>query len=170
MIGRIKAGEDPEPPVVRAADTPTVADLAQRYLVEHVEVRCKPRTVASGRWLVQKFVLPELGKLAVDEVERKHIAALHYRHRATPYQANRILEVVHKMFNLAEAWGLRTDGGNPCRFVQKYQEKKREMQGWLLKHACWTPIMFVEILFCRPLVGGGPYGHRQVAIAFSGSV
>ena len=126
MIARIKAGEDPEPPVRRAADTPTVADLAQRYLVEHVEVRCKPRTIASGRWLVHKFVLPELGKLAVDEVERKHIAALHYRHRATPYQANRILEVVRKMFNLAEAWGLRTDGGNPCRFVQKYKEKRRE--------------------------------------------
>ncbi len=126
MIARIKAGEDPEPPVVKSADAPTVADLARRYLVEHVEVRCKPRTIASGRWLVQKFVLPELGKLTIDEVERKHIAALHYRHRDTPYQANRILEVVRKMFNLAEAWGLRTDGGNPCRFVQKYKEKRRE--------------------------------------------
>ena len=126
MIARIKAGEDPEPPAVTSADTPTVADLARRYLAEHVEVRCKPRTVASGRWLVQKFVLPELGKLWIEEVERKHIAALHYKHRDTPYQANRILEVMRKMFNLAEAWGLRTDGGNPCRFVQKYKEKRRE--------------------------------------------
>ena len=24
------------------------------------------------------------------------------------------------------AWGLRKDGGNPCRFVQRYKEKKRE--------------------------------------------
>jgi len=103
------------------ADTPTVADLAQRYLVEHVEVRCKPRTIASERWLVRKFVLPELGKLTIDEVERKHIAALHYRHRDTPYQASQILEVVRKMFNLAEAWGLHTDGGNPCRFVLTFE-------------------------------------------------
>ena len=71
-------------------------------------------------------MLPELTELAIDEVERKHIAALHYRYRDTPYQANRILEVVRKMFNLAEAWGLRTDGENPCRFVQKYTEKRRE--------------------------------------------
>ena len=71
-------------------------------------------------------MLPELGELAMDEVERRHIAAPHYRHRDTPYQANRVLEVVRKMFNLAEAWGLRTDGGNPCRFVQKYKEKRRE--------------------------------------------
>ena len=71
-------------------------------------------------------MLPELGKLTIDEVERKHIAALHYRHPDTPYQANRILEVMRKMFNLAEAWGLRTDGGNPCRFVQRYKEKRQE--------------------------------------------
>ena len=76
--------------------------------------------------LVVKFVMPVLGKLAINEVEREHIAALHYQHRETPYQANRILEVVRKMFNLAEAWGLRKDGANPCRFVQKYKERKRE--------------------------------------------
>ena len=57
----------PDPPA------PSVADLAQRYLVEHVEVRGKPRTIRSRRWLVQKFVLPKLGKLTSDEVERKHM-------------------------------------------------------------------------------------------------
>ena len=30
------------------------------------------------------------------------------------------------MFNLAEAWALRTYGGNPCSFVQKYKEKRQE--------------------------------------------
>ena len=127
MNARTRAGEEPELSAVTPANAPTVADLAQRYLVvEQVEARCKPRTIASGRWLAQKFVLPELGKLTFDEVERKHIAALHHRHRDTPYQANRILEVVRKLFNLAEPWGLRRDCGNPCRFVQKYKEKRRE--------------------------------------------
>jgi integrase len=27
------------------------------------------------------------------------------------------------MFNLAEVWGYRPDGSNPCRHVQKYTEK-----------------------------------------------
>src|ERR1700732_1465900 len=31
-----------------------------------------------------------------------------------------------KMSNLAEAWGLRPDGSNPCRHVKKYREDKRE--------------------------------------------
>ena len=63
---------------------------------------------------------------AVDEVERRHIAALHYRHRGTPHQANRVIDLVRKMFNLAEAWGLRTGGGNPCRSVLKHKEKRRD--------------------------------------------
>ena len=126
MIARIKAGEDPDPDASKPAPAPTVAELAERYLVEHVQVRCKPRTVEACRWLVKKFVIPDLGKMAIDAVDREHIAALHHKHRNTPYQANRILEVVRKIFNLAEAWGLRKDTGNPCRFVQKYKEKKRE--------------------------------------------
>ena len=126
LIARIKAGEDPSPAPSASAARPTVANLAERYLAEHVAVRCKPRTAEAYRWLVAKFVLPELGTLAIEAVEREHIAALHHRHRGTPYQANRILEVVRKMFNLAEAWGLRKDGANPCRFVETYKEHKRE--------------------------------------------
>ena len=126
LIARIKAGEDPNPARAAPAARPTVADLTERYLAEHVAVRCKPRTAEAYRWLAAKFVVPELGALAIEAVEREHIAALHHRHRETPYQANRILEVVRKMFNLAEAWGLRKDGANPCRFVEKYKEHKRE--------------------------------------------
>ena len=126
MIARIKAGEDPKPEAVKKPTGPTVAELAERYLIEHVEVRCKPRTVDACRWLVKKFVLPDLGDMAIAAVQRGHITDLHHKHRNTPYQANRILEVVRKMFNLAEAWGLREDGSNPCRHVQKYKEKKRE--------------------------------------------
>ena len=31
-----------------------------------------------------------------------------------------------KCSNLAEVWGLRPDGSNPCRHVKKYKEEKRE--------------------------------------------
>ena len=126
MIARIKAGEDPKPEAAKKPTGPTVAELAERYLAEHVEVRCKPRTVDACRWLVKNFVLPDLNDMAIAAVQRGHITDLHHKHRNTPYQANRILEVVRKMFNLAEAWGLREDGSNPCRHVQMYKEKKRE--------------------------------------------
>jgi integrase len=40
--------------------------------------------------------------------------------------ANRVLALLSKMMNLAEKWGLRPDGSNPCRHVDKYGETKRE--------------------------------------------
>ena len=54
------------------------------------------------------------------------MSALHYRMRDKPYRANQTVGVLAKMFSLAEAWGLRKDSPNPCRFVQKYMEKKCE--------------------------------------------
>ncbi len=42
------------------------------------------------------------------------------------YQANRTLGVLSKMFNMAEVWGLRTDGSNPCLHIKRLKEEKRE--------------------------------------------
>jgi integrase len=50
----------------------------------------------------------------------------HHDLRHIPYQANRNLEIISKMFNLAEMWGLRPDGSNPRRHLRKDREQKRE--------------------------------------------
>ncbi len=72
------------------------------------------------------FVDPAIGELRVPEVQRKDIAALHHGLRDKPYQANRTLGVLSKMFSLAEVWGWRPDGTNPCRHVKRCREHKRE--------------------------------------------
>ena len=60
------------------------------------------------------------------DIQRSDIAALHHDMRDTPYQANRTLGVLSKMFNLAELWDIRPDGTNPCRHVKRFREEKRE--------------------------------------------
>ena len=89
-------------------------------------MHCKPSSAKLYRRALDKFILPAYGNLAVAAVEREHVSELHYRLRDIPYQANRVLEIESKLFNLAELWGLRREGGNPCRFVRKYRERKRE--------------------------------------------
>ena len=120
-INRIKSGEEP---VERGSVT--VAELAARYLEEHVDVRCKESTQRMYRSVVERFIVPAYGGVAVEDVERKHINALHLDLRHIPYQANRALGVLSKMFALAEVWGWRPDGSNPCRHVKRYKENKRE--------------------------------------------
>ena len=64
--------------------------------------------------------------MAVASVGRGEVAALHYGLRETPRAANRALMVLSKMYSLAEAWGMAPPGGNPCRFVLRYKEGRRE--------------------------------------------
>ena len=65
IIARVKAGEDPVPLPLAAkfAGVPTVADLARRYLEEHVAVRCKPKTARTARSVVNRHIVPALGRL-----------------------------------------------------------------------------------------------------------
>ena len=57
IIARIKAGDEPKPPPsVPAAAGPTVAELAERYLSEHVAVHCKPNTARGYRKVIGKHL------------------------------------------------------------------------------------------------------------------
>ncbi len=124
VIDRIKQGEDPvESPRPRA---PTVADLAERYMEAHVAVTCNAHTQGIYRGSLDNHILPALGEMAIGSVGRSEVAELHYRLRGTPRAANRALMVLKKMYSLAEGWGLAPAGGNPCRFVLRYKEGKRE--------------------------------------------
>ena len=103
-----------------------MAELAQRFDKEHIAARLKPGTAREYRRNLRRFILPAIGRLKVADVTKADIARLHHELRRIPYQANRNLEVVSKMFNLAELWGLRPDGSNPRRHIKKYPEEKRE--------------------------------------------
>ncbi len=122
VIARIKAGE-PAVPVAAAAE-PTVRDLADRYGREYVAMHCKPVTAKHYGLMLRKHIVPGLGDLRITEVERKHIMEFQYGLSDMPTVANRAVDILVKMFNLAEAWGLRPRGKNPCRFVRRYKVEK----------------------------------------------
>ena len=126
ILACAKKGIDPRDANARREAEPSMADLGRRFLEEYVPVHCKPSTREEYRRSVRLFVDPVIGELRVPEVQRKDIAALHHGLRDKPYQANRTLGVLSKMFSLAEVWGWRPDGSNPCRHVKRYKEHKRE--------------------------------------------
>ena len=126
IIAAARGGDDPA--ARRDADrrTATVKELADRFDKEHVSLRIKESTAKGYRRLLQLTILPALGRHRVTEVTRADIAKLHHDLRHIPYEANRCLEVISKMFSLAEMWGLRPDGSNPRKHIKKYAEEKRE--------------------------------------------
>ena len=123
IITDARAGKNP---AGRSADAPTMIALGKRFLKEYVSTHCKTSTAEEYRRSVKLFIDPRIGRYRVPDIQRSDIAALHYDMRDTPYQANRTLGVLSKMFNLAELWDLRPDGSNPCRHVKRFREEKRE--------------------------------------------
>ncbi|AGI68678.1 DNA integration/recombination/inversion protein [Octadecabacter antarcticus 307] len=126
LLGKVAMGGNPVEEISIHRRASTVGALCDRFLEVHVLERCKPSTAAEYKRGLNIFIKPALGAFKVVDVKRKDIAAIHHKMKETPYQANRVLGVLSKMFNLAEVWGLRPDGSNPCRHVPKYRELKRE--------------------------------------------
>jgi integrase len=104
----------------------TVKELGQRFLKQHVAVRCKPRTQGEYRRSVELFIDPFFGNQRVRAVTTADAAELHGSLSHIPFQANRTLGVLSKMMNLAETWGMRDRHTNPCEDVERYPERKRE--------------------------------------------
>ena len=129
IIARIKAGEDPVPLPLPAKHHggPTVADLAGRYLEQHVAVRCKPKTQRTTRSIARRHILPALGKLPLAAVERRHVMALHESLCETPAMANMVVATLSHMYVLAGDWELVPDDfDNPCQAIPTNPERKRE--------------------------------------------
>ena len=71
--------------------------------------------------MIDRIVLPRLGHKKVDDAQGRDIQALHVAMKDTPYQANRVLALLSKMFSLAMKWGWRSD--NPVKGIERYHEE-----------------------------------------------
>ncbi len=126
LLGMIESGADPAADRGARAAAPTVADLAERFLAEHAEAKRKASTAKEYRRILEHIALPVLGKRKLADITRRDIERLHHTRRDTPTEANRALACLSAMFNIAERWGLRPDGSNPCRHIEKYPQRRRE--------------------------------------------
>ena len=123
--GRAKADAKKAAQVARQAAV-TVGDLADRYLIEHVQKNFKGQGVEATR-LIKKHIRPALGKLPLAGVGPADISALLFKMKGTPVQANRTRGVLRTMFGRAEEWELRPLGTNPVAVVKlRAPEPKRE--------------------------------------------
>lgn len=122
-LAEVRRGGDPSGQKAAARKAPTVAELCVRFMQDHSRTRNKPSTQRAYQHQIDRSIVPSLGSMKVPDVTRIDVTALMKRMEKSPTQANRVLSCVRKMFNLAELWGYRPDGSNPCRHVPKYPEK-----------------------------------------------
>ena len=107
-LATVGRGVDPveDRQALRAA--PSVSQLLDRYLAEHVDVHNASRTADGVRFAIKRHILPRLGTLRAAAVTRQDVLKLHGAMQATPRHANLTLSILSKAFNLAETLGNST--------------------------------------------------------------
>jgi len=122
----IDAGADPVGELEQSRATPTVHDLAKRFLSDYVPHK-RVSTQRDYKRQIAVNILPDIGNLRVDVVTFADMDKLHrvISERA-PTQANRTLAVASKMFTMAKKRGMRSSD-NPCHGVERNQENKRKV-------------------------------------------
>ena len=125
-LGRARKGEDPSGDRLASHRSPTVNELAKRYMKEHASIKLKPGSAQRNLSVWENHILPRLGRRKVADIDRADVAQMHTEMAAIPSTANRARSVLSSAFNLAEIWGWRPEGTNPCRHVARYKEESRE--------------------------------------------
>ena len=126
LLGQIAIGRDPASDRDRAKADKNLTAVLEQFMAEHVKAKRKASTAREYQRIAQLYLVPRLGRRPVGDIKRQDVARLHHELAGKPYQANRILALLSKFFNWAENLGLRPDGSNPCRHVEKYRESPRE--------------------------------------------
>lgn len=125
-LASVRFGSDPARAKEAARKSVTVADLAQRFLADHVDLKRKPGTAQQYRHLLEDFVVPALGSQKAEAVTRREMSKLHAGMQDKPYQANRMLAVMGAMYTFAGKRGMVPETCNPVRGIEKYREHRRE--------------------------------------------
>ncbi len=123
-LAEVRKGGDPSAAKAAARKAPTMKEYCATFMEDYSKKRNKPSTQRGYQGVIDRCIIPIMGRMKVQDVKRPDVAALMKKLAYKPAEANRTFGVLRKMFNLAEVWGLRPDGTNPCRHVPMYPPGK----------------------------------------------
>lgn len=123
-LAQVRLGGDPAADKVAARKAPTVKELCVKFMEDYSKLRNKPSTQEGYQGVIDRNIVPMLGRMKVQDVKRPDVAAMMKKMAHKPADANRTFSVMRRMFNLAEVWGYRPDGTNPCRHVPMFPNGK----------------------------------------------
>ncbi|HBP6730084.1 TPA: DUF4102 domain-containing protein [Pseudomonas aeruginosa] len=123
-LAQVRRGGDPAADKAEARTAPTVKELCAKFMEDYSKQRNKPSTQKGYQSVIDRNIIPMLGRLKVRDVKRPDIAGMMKKMAHKPADANRTFGVMRRMFNLAEVWGYRPDGTNPCRHVPMFPNGK----------------------------------------------
>jgi integrase len=125
ILADVARGADPQGNKLSTRAAPRMQEVWDRFETDELPSK-KPATQRDYKAQWQNVIKPKFGNTLVRDVNRGVVEKFHKDRRGTPYQANRILALLSRLMNMAERWEWRIQGTNPCRYVERFEEKGRE--------------------------------------------
>lgn len=124
-LGEVAKGQDPvdERKLKRAGET--ISDLCEAYITRHASLK---RSMRDDLRRIERQIKASWGNRKADSIARADVAALHNKiGQEAPYEANRTVALLSKMFELARRWGfVPENAANPARGIDKFKEQRRD--------------------------------------------
>lgn len=124
-LNQILEGIDPLNEKKRANNGDSISDLCTAYIERHAKAKKKSWTEDCRR--IEKNILPEWRQVKLSSITHSDVASLHGKlGKRAPYEANRTLALLSKMFKLAQKWGmLPFNSINPAQGIDRFPERSR---------------------------------------------
>ncbi len=118
----IDKGRDPLDPIFAIERVYTFRDAWDRYEKDYLP-KLAQRVQKNVKSRIERHVLPEIGAKAVKDVNFGDVEKIHHVIEAK-YEANRTVETITRIFNLAVKWGWIER--NPAKGIEKHDEQPRQ--------------------------------------------
>lgn len=125
-LGKVASHEDPQDAADRWRELKTIDALCEAFIENHAKK--KKKKWRNDESCLTRRVLPKLKSRLAVNIVTADIEAIHSELGTQhPYAANRIVEVVRKMFNWGKIAGfIPKDHANPAVGIVRFPERKRK--------------------------------------------
>ncbi|MBN2327013.1 MAG: site-specific integrase [Candidatus Omnitrophica bacterium] len=103
----------------------SMKDLCDDYM--RLWAKPRKRSWVDDRYRINKRILPRFSERIVESITTRDVEILFQEiTKKAPTEANRVVALLKKMFNLAIRWNYVPEGwANPCKFIDLNKENKR---------------------------------------------
>jgi integrase len=127
VLANVRLGHEVVHDRAARRSSPTLAELAGRYMREEIRPIRKPRTADLYAMYFRVHILPALGQKRAREVTPTDIAKLHRKIGArAPVTANRLLALISALYSWASRVREVPEDLKPARGITRYREQGRE--------------------------------------------
>jgi len=119
-------GMDPQAQKASERSAITMKELSKLFVENLIKAKRSKNTMDGYEVALDVHILPAMGSMKADKVQKTDVEKLHNRLAATPYMANKVLAVISSMYSYGATMKHVSNKENPAEGIEKFKEFEKE--------------------------------------------